>query len=127
MPVIPRRRAQARARAGGFQKPSEPNYWRRALGKGWTPERRARQAALIRTWRPWEKSTGPRTPEGKARTARNGDKGGAWKSDRELLRELWRILAEQREALAELTSEVQGLRFDRPSSKCGNDAAGQPP
>ena len=38
---------------------------------GWTPERRARQAQAIRRWRPWEHSTGPRTAEGRARSARN--------------------------------------------------------
>ena len=40
--------------------------------KGFTPEglERLRQAAL--TNRPWEHSTGPRTPEGKARVAANG-------------------------------------------------------
>ena len=65
------------------------------MGKGWTPERRARQAALIRTWKPWEQSTGPRTDEGKARTARNGYKGGM----REKLLELGRILREQADAL----------------------------
>ena len=58
------------------------------MGKGWTPERRARQAALIHKWRPWEKSTGPRTAKGKAHTARNGDKGGAWKVERDRLRAL---------------------------------------
>jgi len=45
------------------------------MANGWTPERRARQARLIHTWRPWERSTGPRTPEGKARVARNAYKG----------------------------------------------------
>ena len=29
------------------------------------------QAELIRSWRPWEKSTGARTPEGKARSSQN--------------------------------------------------------
>ena len=38
---------------------------------GWTPERRARQAALIRTWKPWERSTGPRTAHGKAKSSGN--------------------------------------------------------
>ncbi len=38
---------------------------------GWTPERRARQAALIRAWKPWERSTGPRTTDGKARSSAN--------------------------------------------------------
>lgn len=41
------------------------------MANGWTDERRARQAELIRTLRPWEKSTGARTPEGKARSAQN--------------------------------------------------------
>lgn len=37
----------------------------------WTPERRARQAERIRQTRPWEHSTGPRTPEGKAVSSQN--------------------------------------------------------
>jgi len=57
-----------------------------------TPERRARQAELIRTWRPWEKSTGPRTKAGKARVARNPWKGGV----REVLRDLARALRQKR-------------------------------
>ena len=48
------------------------------MSNGWTPERRARQSALIRQWKPWEKSTGPRSVEGKRRTAGNGYKGGHW-------------------------------------------------
>ena len=45
----------------------------------WTPERWARQAAMIRTWKPWERSTGPSTPEGKAKASRNAWSGGHWK------------------------------------------------
>jgi hypothetical protein len=41
----------------------------------WTPERRARQAELIRQVRPWERATGPKTTEGKAVSARNAYKG----------------------------------------------------
>ena len=41
---------------------------------GWTPERRARQAELIRTWKPWLKSTGPVTAKGKRRAAKNAAK-----------------------------------------------------
>lgn len=69
------------------------------MANGWTPERRARQAALIRTWRPWEKSTGPRSEEGKARTSRNGFKGGHRATLRELARALDDALREQRDAL----------------------------
>lgn len=57
---------------------------------GWTPERRARQAALIKQWRPWEKSTGPKTEEGKVLSALNAYKGG----HREELRELALLLKE---------------------------------
>lgn len=42
----------------------------------WTPERRARQSLAIQGWKPWENSTGPRSAEGKMRSARNG-LGGA--------------------------------------------------
>jgi hypothetical protein len=38
---------------------------------GWTPERRAKQAAAIRQWQPWSKSTGPRTPLGKSIASSN--------------------------------------------------------
>lgn len=58
------------------------------MANGWSLERRARQAELIRSWRPWERSTGPRSAEGKTRTAHNADKGG----HRQTLRELSRML-----------------------------------
>lgn len=68
---------------------------------GWTDERRARQSELIRTWRPWEKSTGPRSTDGKARVARNAWKGGMRAETRRfarLLREMqeWQTAALRR-------------------------------
>ena len=61
----------------------------------WTPERRARQAALIGTWKPWTRAIGPRTPEGKAKASRNAWKGG----HRQMLRALSRMVnAEIRES-----------------------------
>ena len=50
----------------------------------WTPDRRARQAELIRTWQPWAKSTGPRSPEGRQRVSSNAWTGGHWAEMREL-------------------------------------------
>ncbi|MCP9761072.1 hypothetical protein EGI20_17645 [Aquitalea sp. S1-19] len=45
---------------------------------GWTPERRAKQAELIRQWRPWEKSTGPKTETGKTISCRNATRHGLY-------------------------------------------------
>jgi len=41
------------------------------MARHWTDEQKARQAALIHTWQPWTRSTGARTPEGKAASSRN--------------------------------------------------------
>ena len=41
------------------------------MANGWTEERRARQAELIRTWKPWKQSTGPRSEAGKMRSSQN--------------------------------------------------------
>ena len=60
-----------------------------------TPEHRARQAALIRTWRPWEKSTGPKSPAGKAAAASNAFKGGHGAKLRQLQRTMNELLREQ--------------------------------
>ncbi len=65
------------------------------MGHGWAPQRRARQASLSHTWKPWERSTGPRTDEGKARTARNAFKGGQWLVIRELTKGMNDLLREQ--------------------------------
>ncbi len=40
----------------------------------WTPERRAAQSERIRTLKPWLKSTGPRTKNGKKRASQNAVK-----------------------------------------------------
>ena len=68
------------------------------MANGWKSERRSRQAELIRKWRPWEKSTGPRTNNGKKKAARNAYKGGF----RPLLRELAKSLREQEKVLKEI-------------------------
>ena len=53
-----------------------------------TPEHRGLRAELIGKWNPSEKSTGPKTPEGKVRSAMRGDKGGT----RAKLRALARLM-----------------------------------
>ncbi len=54
------------------------------VANGWTLERRQKQSAAIQRWKPWERSTDPKTPEGKARSAANADKGLGWHEIREL-------------------------------------------
>lgn len=65
------------------------------MANGWTSERRARQAALIRQWAPWKRSTGPRTTTGKAKIAGNAWAGG----ERQLVRKLAKALRKQRKDL----------------------------
>lgn len=62
------------------------------MANGWTLERKQRQAELIKTWRPWDKSTGPKTEAGKAASSRNADKGRA--TERESLRSLDYLIAQ---------------------------------
>jgi hypothetical protein len=64
-----------------------------------TAKRRRQQAVAIRLWRPWEHSTGPRTAAGKARSARNADRGGEWCLQRELLKALNGAMRAQWQAL----------------------------
>lgn len=64
------------------QQRARPEGRIRRRPKGWTPERRARQAEIIRLYQPWRHATGPRTEAGKARVAmnalRHGYRSRAW-------------------------------------------------
>lgn len=44
---------------------------------GWTPERRAKQAAAIHRWKPWEQNPGVKTDAGKSISKMNALKHGA--------------------------------------------------
>jgi hypothetical protein len=56
-----------------------------------TLEQRARQMAAIHDWKPWEKFTGPRSPQSEATVARSAYKSG-WRAP---LRDLRQALREQ--------------------------------
>ena len=73
---------------------------------GWTLERRQRQAELIRNWRPWAKSTGPRSLEGKELVSRNAWKGG----HRAELRELSKMVNEHVRMARELANRCSYRR-----------------
>ena len=64
-------------------------------GRRWTKEQREGLSEQVRRWKPWEKSTGPRTALGKAKVAKNPFKGGV----RAQLRALAKALKRQDEAL----------------------------
>lgn len=46
------------------------------MKNGWTPERKAAQSQAIHSWKSWEKSTGAKTTEGKARSSQNNYRHG---------------------------------------------------
>ena len=65
----------------------------------WTPEQRLRQSEAITRWKPWERSTGAKTPQGKAISSKNATKTGNSVYVRELIKEMNRILKEQKDLI----------------------------
>lgn len=68
-------------------------------GKGWTPERRKRQSEAIKRWKPWNQSTGPTSPEGKAAVSGNAWSGGEWLKLRQAIKALNQAMREQQRML----------------------------
>ncbi len=64
---------------------------------------------LIHKWKPWKKSTGPRTPEGKAKASQNAYKGGI----RPQLRRLAKALNRNQEVLDELSAKEYDAMADK--------------
>jgi len=65
----------------------------------WTTEQRQRQREAIQRWKPWNQSTGPASPEGKAVAARNAYTGGQRQEMRKAIKELREALRAQRDML----------------------------
>ena len=74
------------------------------MANGWTDARRQRQAEAITRWRPWEHSTGPKTPQGRARVSRNAYRGGERDRFRVLAKQFNVLMREQRRFVDELTT-----------------------
>lgn len=72
------------------------------MAKSWTPEQREAQRHAIQRWRPWEKTTGPKTEDGKRRSAMRAYKGGQHAKARAIAR----ILREHR---CELVALIDAL------------------
>jgi hypothetical protein len=107
----------APARAAGLGK-RHPNGLPRRSARakaGWTPERRARQAAAIHLWQPWRRSTGPRTAPGKALVAtnalRHGCRSRAWIDKAKRIRRAIRLCAETVLLARVLMRQQQQLEF----------------
>ena len=63
----------------------------------WTLEQRLRQSEVIRRWKPWKSSKGAKTVQGKAISSKNATKTGDSVYVRELIKQMNRILREQRD------------------------------
>ena len=72
------------------------------MASGWTEERKAQQRAAIQRWKPWRRSTGPRSPVGKARVARNAYRGGVRQEQREFARTFRAVLEKHTNVLESL-------------------------
>ena len=65
----------------------------------WTQVQRQQQAEAIQRWKPWEQSTGPKSPGGKVKVSSNAYSGGEWVTLRESIKELNLSLRQQKKML----------------------------
>ena len=68
----------------------------------WTISQRAKQAELIKKWKPWQHSTGAKTAEGKARSSQNAYKGSLMQKLKHLRVQLNGLIREQRKIFDKL-------------------------
>ncbi len=61
------------------------------MARKWTEEERRKQAEAIKRWKPWEKSTRPKTQEGKERSKMNAYRHGLYGLEGKAVREVFRL------------------------------------
>ena len=67
--------------------------------RNWTVEQRLRQSEAIRRWKPWELSTGAKTPQGKAISSKNATKAGDSVYVRELIMQMNNLFRNQKDLI----------------------------
>ena len=75
--------------------------------RGWPPERRKAQSARMKAAKIWMKSTGPKTPEGKAICAQNARKRGFHDAGYRALREAMRYYTKFLKLVRAIFKEVR--------------------
>ena len=78
--------------------------------QGWKPERKRKQAEVIRKWQPWARSIGTKSLEGKAVVALNTWKGRQLEQLREIVKMVNTEMVEARELLAKSSICVDNRR-----------------
>ena len=69
---------------------------------GWSLERRKQQSEAIKRWKPWSRSTGPKSRDGKATVSGNAWAGGDRPKLRQAIKELKAVMRQQQNLLASL-------------------------
>lgn len=86
------------------------------MARKWTDDQKAIQAEKIKAWKPWKRSTGPRTHAGKQRAAKNREMSleAARKRVNDLIRDHGKALAELERLTGKRTlSEISCLLPDQ--------------
>jgi hypothetical protein len=83
----------------------------------WTKSQKQRQRELIQTWQPWQKSTGAKTEQGKARVSQNALKTGKHSAavkleHNEIKTQINKEIIELESKIIELQSRIKDLKIN---------------